>query len=175
MGSVSTRRSIRNNVAFYERLLNDVSEETFRATPPNGGWSYAELFSHLFSSNISCLQAIEKCVAGKAIENNDPMPFAYRLVFLFGRFPPGRKYKVPDRLKDQVRKINKVEALELVNNFLEQLEKVVPSISSASATQRLKHPRLGLLNASKWLSFIDIHTRHHRRQLERISRSFAKG
>jgi hypothetical protein len=175
MGIQTVKRSIRNTVAVYEKLLANVSEETFQETPPNGGWSYAEVFSHIFSSNMSCLTAIEKCVAGTAIENNDSMPFSYRLVFFFGQLPPGSKFKVPDKLKDQVRKIDRGEAHTLVNNFLEKLESVAPTIPAASSTQRLKHPRLGMLNARKWLRFIDIHTRHHNKQLQRIAASFAKG
>ncbi|HEX5669016.1 MAG TPA: hypothetical protein VFX73_09450, partial [Chitinophagaceae bacterium] len=84
-------------------------------------------------------------------------------------FPPG-KFKVPDRLKDQVKKINKEEAHELICRFKDELSQITPKVDSANPNQKLKHPRLGLLNAVKWYEFIEIHTRHHRKQLIRISK-----
>jgi len=41
-------------------------------------------------------------------------------------------------------------------------------VNSASATQKVKHPRLGLLNAEQWYAFIHLHFLHHQRQLIRI-------
>ncbi len=160
-------RSIQKTVAVYEKILEAASEEVFTSTPPQGGWSYAEVYAHLFTSNHSCIQAIDACLKGKAIESNEPMPFPVKMVFLFGRFPPG-KFKVPERIKAQVTKISKDEARKLITDFKDRLETITPLINQASKTQKQKHPRLGLLNAVKWYEFIDIHTRHHRKQLDRI-------
>jgi hypothetical protein len=169
MSLAHTNKSILDTVASYEKLLSSVSEEVFAATPRDGGWSYAEVYAHIFSSNITCIQAIDKCIQGNAIQSSDGMSFPVKLVFFFGRFPPG-KFKVPDRLKDQVRKINKAEAQQLIQRFKNELSQITPKVDSANPDQKLKHPRLGLLNAVKWYEFIDIHTRHHRKQLTRISK-----
>jgi DinB superfamily len=167
MSLAHTHRSILDTVSAYEKLLGSVSEEAFVASPRNGGWSYAEVYAHIFHSNMTCLQAIDKCIQGKAIESGDGLSFPVKLVFFFGRFPPG-KFKVPDRLKDQVKKISKAEAHELIGRFKDELSQITPKVDSASPDQKLKHPRLGLLNAVKWYEFIEIHTRHHRKQLDRI-------
>jgi hypothetical protein len=164
-----TNKSILDTVSAYEKLLAGVSEEAFTKSPPDGGWSYAEVFSHIFSSNLTCIQAIDRCIQGNAIQSKDPLSFPVKLVFLFGRFPPG-KFKVPDRLKDQVKKIGKSEAHQLVQRFKDELSQITPRISSADPDQKLKHPRLGLLNAVKWYEFMDIHLKHHQRQLNRISK-----
>lgn len=169
MSVAHTHRSILDTVSAYEKLLGTLSEEAFVTTPSEGGWSYAEVYSHIFNSNMTCIQAIDKCIQGNAIESSDGMSFPIKLVFFFGRFPPG-KFKVPNRLKDQVRKINKSEAHELIMRFKDELAQITPNIDSANPNQKLKHPRLGLLNAVKWYEFIDIHTKHHRKQLVRISK-----
>jgi hypothetical protein len=169
MSVTHTHRSILETVSAYEKLLGSVSEEAFIATPRNGGWSYAEVYAHIFNSNMTCLQAIEKCIQGNAIESSDGLSFPVKLVFFFGRFPPG-KFKVPDRLKDQVKKIIKTEAHELIRRFNDELSQITPKVDSAKPDQKVKHPRLGLLNAVKWYEFIDIHTRHHKKQLIRISK-----
>jgi hypothetical protein len=164
-------RSILKVLADYEHLLDSVSEEAFTTTPPMGGWSYAEVYAHIFTTNMVCISAIHKCVEGRAIESNASLHFLVRLVFLFGRFPRGNK--VPDRFKDNVVKISRTEARELVREFREKLEAVTPATPGASKTQKQKHPRMGLLNAVRWYQFIEIHTRHHKRQLDRIRKSFA--
>ncbi|HSF46563.1 MAG TPA: hypothetical protein VLA58_11160, partial [Chitinophagaceae bacterium] len=106
MSVTHTNKSILDSVSAYEKLLERVSDETFTRTPADGSWCYAEVYSHIFSSNLTCIQAINRCIQGNAIDSKAPMSFPVKLVFFFGRFPPG-KFKVPDRLKDQVRKINK--------------------------------------------------------------------
>ena len=163
-----SRKAIQKSIAVYEKMLSEVSEELFTRTPAEGVWSYAEVFAHIFTSNIGCCKAIESCAKGTAIENNEPLPFSIRLVLFFKRLPPGKKYKVPEKIAKDVRKINRKETEELIRQCKEQLETVYPMINSASSTQKVKHPRLGLFNASQWYSFIQLHTLHHQRQLYRI-------
>jgi hypothetical protein len=172
MTIAGSHRSILKSVAFYEALLDEVTEEAFKATPPMGGWSYAEVYTHIFTTNIVCIAAIDKCIQGKATESTAPLHYLVRLVFLFGRFPRGNK--VPDRFKENVTKASREEARVLIREFKEQLEAITPATPNASKTQKQKHPRMGLLNAVRWYQFIEIHTRHHKRQLDRIRKSLAK-
>lgn len=172
MSIARSHRSISKTVGAYERLLNTVSEEAFTTTPPMGGWSYAEVYTHIFTTNIVCIAAIDKCIQGKATESNAPLHFLVRLVFLFGRFPRGNK--VPDRFKENVTKASREEARALISDFKNKLEAITPATPKTSRTQKQKHPRMGMLDAMKWYEFIDIHTRHHKRQLDRITRSFAQ-
>ncbi|HLO80989.1 MAG TPA: DinB family protein [Chitinophagaceae bacterium] len=169
MSIAHTHKDILDTVSAYEKLLEQVTDELFVTTPAAGGWSYAEVFAHIFNSNITCIQAIDKCIQGAAVESDAGMSLGVRLVFFFKRFPPG-KFKVPNRLKDQVKKINKQEAHELIRRFKDELSQITPLVGTARSNQKLKHPRLGLLNAVKWYEFIDIHTKHHRKQLVRISK-----
>ena len=162
------RKAIQKSIAVYEKLLSEFSGELFTRTPAEGVWSYAEVYSHIFTSSIGCCKAIESCAKGTAIENDEPLPLSIRLVLFFKRLPPGRKYKVPEKIAKDVRKITRNEAEELIRQCKEQLETIYPMIKSASPTQKIKHPRLGLFNASQWYSFILLHLLHHQKQLYRI-------
>jgi len=150
MGNNASRKAIAASITVYEKLLNGVTEEVFTKTPAEGVWSYSEVYAHIFSSTLGCTKAIEACSRGTAIENNDLLPFPIRLVLFFKRLPPGKKYKVPQVIAKDVRKISRMEAEDLIRNSRQQLDTVFPLVNSASATQKVKHPRLGLLNAEQW-------------------------
>ncbi|MEY3678346.1 MAG: hypothetical protein RI924_487 [Bacteroidota bacterium] len=151
----------------FEQFLNQMSEEEFQRSPVAGGWSYSEVYSHIFSANHACLLAIQHCIQGKGIESSEKASFVGRLILFFGVFPPV-KIKAPERIAAMVKKISKVEALDQVQKFRENLQALVPQIAQASPTQKAKHPRMGLFTAPQWLSFIQIHTKHHLKQLYRI-------
>jgi len=70
-----------------------------------------------------------------------------------------------------VKKITPAEAQELMHRFSLRLQELVPQVSQASPNQKAKHPRLGLLHARQWLRFVEIHTKHHQKQLIRIQKA----
>jgi len=167
MGVNSSKKAIEKSIAVYEKMLEDLPEDVFIKTPAEGVWSYAEVYSHIFSSNIGCCKAISVCAAGTGIEDNKPLKFPLRLVMYFKRLPPG-KYKVPEKIAKDVIKLSKEDASGLISKFRNTLAEITPLIEKASPTQKIKHPRFGLINAKQWYSFIHIHTLHHQRQLFRI-------
>ena len=168
MGLEQTVYAINKTVNFYENLLNSVSEEEFKKTPADGVWSYSEVFSHLFRSNMSCFTAIERCSKGQGIEDSKATKLKYKLVLFFRRFPPNMRFKVPEKLAHLVEKIDKTEAGKMISDFRNGLATITEQVRNASPTQKLKHPRMELLNARDWLIFIEVHTKHHARQLKRI-------
>lgn len=169
MSIARTHARINALIAEYELFLANIPETNFQCNPPQGGWSYSEVYSHIFESNLLSLLALEKCVKGLAEETKQRNHWAVRLILFFGKFPPG-KIKAPARIADLVKKISKEEALQLMAKLKQRLTALVPSIAQASATQKAKHPRLGPLNAKQWLRFVEIHTEHHWAQLQRIQK-----
>lgn len=166
-------RSILNAVKLYEDLLKQVSEDQFCMNPPDGGWSYSETFSHIFQSNLASLIAVEKCILRTGIYNRDRINWKVWLILFFGRFPPG-KIRAPERIASMVKKISREDAGNLIRKFKSRLDSVKPGIKNADPHQKIKHPRLGLLNANQWFRFIEIHTIHHTAQLRRIERMLKK-
>ena len=160
-------RSILKAVEHYETLLKDVSEETFTQNPPDGSWSYSETFSHILQANLGSLIAIEKCSIGTAIFSDKRINWGVWAILFLGSLPPG-KYKAPESLASMAKKISKEEAANLIVKFKNRLSGLKSKIEKADKYQKIKHPRLGLLNAKQWLRFVEIHTRHHTKQLKRI-------
>lgn len=163
-------QSITQIVAAYQAKLATVSEEEFTITPPINGWSYSEVYSHIFDASLLSLMALNNCIKGEG--KDKPTHFAVRLILFFGTLPPGKKYQVPIQLANRVKKINKAAAYQFIIDFELQMAKIVPQINQANPKMKVKHPRLGYLNAKQWLRFIEVHLKHHLKQLGRIENSF---
>ena len=116
MSTASLFRSIHQVTAAYQHKLEKVNETRFQLSPPTGGWSYSEVYSHIFDLSILSLQQLDKCLAGKGEAKKTP--FITKLILFFGRFPPVIKLKVPKSLESRVKKISKEEAERLIAEFL---------------------------------------------------------
>ncbi len=160
-------RSLIKAVEQYEILLQEVSEELFAKSPPEGGWSYSETFSHIFQSNLASLIAVEKCFLKTGILDEKRINWKVWMILFLGRLPPG-KFKAPERLASMVKILSKEEAANLIVKFKKRLSELKDKVEKADKYQKIKHPRLGLLNAKQWWRFIEIHTIHHTHQLKRI-------
>ncbi len=166
MNTAKIKSSIYKIVYAYKSKLSIYAGDDFQKTPPISGWSYSEVYAHIFDSSLLSLIAIENCIKGKG--EDQPTHFAVKLILFFGSFPPAKKYKVPKRLMDRVKKITKMEALNFINKFEQELAETYPKIVGTLKNIKTKHPRLGYLNAQQWLRFIEIHLK----QLNRIEKSF---
>lgn len=170
MDALTRYKAIVKAVAAYKAILAQIDEERFTTTPPNGGWSFSEVYSHIFDSSLLSVMAMQKAANGNGEERKTH--FAVKLILMFGKFPPGRKYKVPKQLAERVKKIDLMNASHLIASFELQLAKTLPALANANPKIKIKHPRLGYLNASQWLRFIAIHLDHHLKQIDRIKKSF---
>lgn len=165
-------QSLLHAVIVYESLIAEISEEVFQKNPEDESWSYSETFSHIFSSGLLSLSAIQTCIEGKGIVSKKPIFWAARLILFLGSFPPG-KIKAPKRIAALAKKISKKEAEDLLVKFKTRLVEIQQQIQLAEPNQKVEHPRLKLLNAQQWLRFIEVHTLHHIKQLNRIKKSLA--
>lgn len=154
----------------YSTILETIPEDRFQLSPPGGGWSYSEVYDHIFDASLLSLIALEDCIKGKGEKKQTV--FIVKLILFFGMFPPAKKFKVPKRLESRVKKINPEEARTWIEKFQLQLKAVYLNIEQADPLLKTLHPRLGYLNASQWLRFIEIHLKHHLKQLKRIEKSF---
>ena len=170
MNTKKVYQSIIKIVAAYQSKLATKNEENFTLTPPFGGWSYSEVYSHIFDSSLLSLIALNNCIKDEGEVKSTHI--IVKAILFFGSFPPNKKYKVPKRLAERVKKINLMAAQQFITDFELQLVKVLALIDNANPKIKNKHPRLGYLNAKQWLRFIEIHLNHHLKQLKRIENSF---
>jgi len=170
MTAAKVKASVHQVVDAYKSKLLHYPEDIFQTTPPISGWSYSEVYSHIFDSSLLSLIAFANAANGKG--ENKPTHFMVKLILLLGALPPAQKYKVPKRLEERVKKISKTEALDFILEFEKAFDDNYALLAHAKANSKTKHPRLGYLNAKQWLRFIEIHLKHHLKQLERIEKSF---
>lgn len=170
MGNAAIFTSIKKICATYSTILGKIPADRFQLTPPIGGWSYSEVYDHIFDASILSLIPMVECINGGGEKKHTV--FIVKLILFFGMFPPAKKFKVPKRLESRVKKINHQEARIWIGKFLHQLEASYINIDQANPLLKTLHPRLGYLNASQWLRVIEIHLNHHLKQLKRIEKSF---
>lgn len=169
MSNSSVFSSIQTICSTYKDKLEHLPDAQFQTTPPIGGWSYSEVYDHIFDVSLLSLIPMEEAINGNGEKKETA--FIVKLILFFGMFPPAKKFKVPKRFESRVKKINKTEARAWIDKFLQQLVIDYATIEKADPAIKTLHPRLGYLNANQWLRVIEIHLNHHLKQLKRIEKS----
>lgn len=162
------RKRIDKALDKYRQWLDEIPDEQFDLTPPNGGWSYAEVYSHILQSDFGSLIAAEKCARKTGVLTTKGANAFGHFVLLTGIFP---RTKTSVELASNTKKITKEEARNLLIRVRSRLDCVMELLHNAPNNYKIKHPRMGMLNAEQWLRFTRIHTEHHLKQLERIKQA----
>jgi hypothetical protein len=172
MSVTSNKKELEKTLRFYDEFLKTVSEEVFISTPPGGGWSYAKVYSHIINVNYISAIAAEKCLSKVAEIKTRKPDWRVRLILFLGKFPPG-KIKAPAVVEAAVKRITKEEAANLLVKTHKKLDALQPQFKNFDSNFKVKHPRLGYLDAKHWLRFMVVHTKHHQNQIIRIERDLA--
>ena len=169
------RRAIEAALDIYRNRLDAIPDDRFDLTPPDGGWSYAEVYSHILQATLGSGIAVEKCAMNTIQPTTKGRTVLGFLVLTFNRFPPIR-VKAPAAVlaKRPVNKTSKEEARNLIIKCRKRIEDAAPLIRDASINRRINHARFGMLNAAQWFKFILIHLKHHLKQLDRIDKSLGR-
>ncbi|MBV8388190.1 MAG: DinB family protein [Mucilaginibacter sp.] len=165
-----TREKIEEALDIYRSRLDTIPDDLFTVTPPGGGWSYAEVYSHILQTDLGGMMALEKCARnGKPTSAGRNM--LGLMVFLFGSLPPW-KTKVPAAIDARIpaKKITKEEARNMLIKCRQRISELTPLLHDSSKYCRVRHARLGMLNARQWFKFILIHSKHHLKQLDRVEK-----
>lgn len=162
--------SIQKITFTYKQRLAEISDGNFMRSPDKGGWCYSEVYNHIFDMSLLSLKELEGCLNGQGKKRGTH--WFTKLILFFGSFPPMIRFKVPKHLAPRVKKISKEEASDMMMNFMLSLQPFGNQISRADKNLKTVHPRLGYLNAEEWLRFMEIHLKHHLKQLKRIDKSF---
>ncbi|MFM8233675.1 MAG: hypothetical protein ACKN9J_01090 [Holophagaceae bacterium] len=147
----------------YERILQNSSEEEFTRAPSPGAWSRSEVISHILGVHGWILERIENW-SNKTYKQSKPQPVLVHLIFLLGTLGP-KKIKAPELVRDQVVVMTRGEASVALKAFRLFLDKVTPIIDAIPSKRGWDHPYLGFLSAHQWFKLIEIHMRHHEKQL----------
>jgi len=175
--SITTEHKRLNSIFdTYRAWIDSIPDEQFDQTPPHGGWSYAEVYSHIMQATMASTIALERCTHPSDKPNTGKENLMGKLVLLFAKFPP-IKIKEPQSVTSKMPalKISKEEARNLIIKCRKRMDEMTELLKSTPSVRRSQHPRLGMLTATQWFKFIRIHLQHHLKQLNRISTNFANG
>ncbi len=174
MNITRERKTIDDVLNNYRAQLDTIPDELFTETPPDGGWSYAEVYSHIMQATLASLVALERCTQRVGDVNTKGLNLIGRFVLFFERFPPV-KIKVPRKVDEKFPavKISKEEARNLIVKCRMRIDDMMLHIKESAPNACTKHPRLGMLNAAQWLKFTRIHLEHHLKQLDRIRKKIS--
>ncbi len=168
----STINSIQQVTNSYKTFLSGITEEEFQMKPSSNAWSYSEIYFHIFDASILSTKAIRSIDTGR--DEGGRLTFIGWAVLFFGAFPPSVRLKAPKNILARVKSISKEEALRLIESFETKLTFVANITTNIDLISRVKHSRLGALNRNDWFKFIDVHLKHHLKQVERNRKAFLK-
>jgi hypothetical protein len=141
--------------------------ELARQRPEVSAWSVAQQIEHLVLSDRSVLDGLEKIESGELASRGGGAKFLGRMILLTGWIPRGRG-KAPERARPSgLDGERTAAALEAVKERFERLG--LARLEAAPGT--FSHPIFGHLDGRRWLRFIDVHQRHHRRIIDDIRRA----
>jgi hypothetical protein len=165
------RKAIEAVLDTYRNRLDIIPDDQFNVTPPDGGWSYAEVYSHILQADLGSSIALEKCTMSSCKPTSKGRSLIGLFVLTFNRFPPVRVKTPPEiAVRNPVKKITKEDARNLIIKCRKRINDVTPLIKNSSPYCRIRHPRMGMLNARQWFDFILIHSKHHLKQLDRVEK-----
>jgi len=155
------RKAIEAALDNYRAQLDTIPDELFTLSPPGGGWSFAEVYSHILQATLGASVALERCTHNNYSTSSKGPNLFGRLAMLLGRLPLRTKASAALTAKMPAAKISKEDAKTLILKCRRRLDDIIPLVKGASPDARYKHPRLGMLNAAQWLKFIRMHLQHH--------------
>ncbi|MDO3640684.1 DinB family protein [Mucilaginibacter sp. L3T2-6] len=173
MNLAKERKAIDAALDEYRARLDAIPDELFTETPPGGGWSYAEVYSHIIKGTLGSTIVAERCAQGNTPPTTKGPTLLGRYMLLTGSLPP-LKLKVTAEVaaKMPAEEISKEEAKNSLVKCRKRVETIMPLIKDAPPHSRSGNPRMGMLNAAQWLRFMRAHLYHHLKQLSRIEKKF---
>ena len=165
------RKSIEAALDDYRSMLETIPDDVFTETPADGGWSYAEVYSHITKATLGASIALERCTHGSCEPTKKGLTLAGWYMMLTGTL---LRSKAPAELEAKIPalKISKEEAKNALIKCRKRIDDTFPLIEKSSDSSRINHRKAGMLNAKQWLRFIRIHLYHHLGQIQRIEKKF---
>jgi hypothetical protein len=165
MSLAHNKPKLLKSLDFYLQFLKGVSAEDFEKSPAYGVWSLGQVYSHIIGANIMSHIALEKCLIKTADIKTRKPHWKVRLILFLGKFPPG-KIKAPAAIAEAVKSYTKEEASNQLIRLIKKVNEYDYNSKTLDLNYKMKHPRLGYLDAASWFRFMLIHTNHHIKQVK---------
>ncbi|WP_235827966.1 DinB family protein [Brevibacillus migulae] len=161
--------------AQYMRELDAWEMEELTRKPREEAWSLGQLYVHLIQSAlflhlpnaVACSQkAPGTKLGGQKTERG-------AAVYTLGSFPPIKIHVPPSEQYTPKQPVSKEQLHEGIQQVLAKMNEVEPAMREASSDHTLTHPGLGDLHAVEWFRLVEMHYRHHLRQLDTLKEQVA--
>ena len=164
-------KQIRDAIA---NATDGLSEKQMRQHP-EGKWDAAAILEHLALTYGSTARVMQKCLdegRPRATSASVQHRVAQLAVLAFSYIPSGRKAPkqvVPSGIAGQ-------EALRLILENLEKMDETLARCEQrfGSKVKIADHPVLGPIPISGWRKFHLLHTRHHMKQVARLTATYSR-
>lgn len=160
----------------YLRALDRFDLERLTRVTAEDDWSIGQMYMHLIQSALHmqlrnaelCGNPQEAAAAGGEGKTEDG-----QAVFALGSFPPIRIRVPADKQVTPPQPESKRQIVEGFARVAERMRELEPTLDAIPPSRTVRHPRLGALNAKEWFCLVEMHFRHHLRQLERLEAQLA--
>ncbi|AYC30554.1 DinB family protein [Paenisporosarcina cavernae] len=154
-----------NIIETYKKIIHRHSVTQLVYSPSKEQWSISQVIDHCIAVAEEYLESAIDCLNESNEQSEGKTEFGDKL-FTNGGFPP-IKIKLPKEMNAAPKNSENKDAL------LTRLDDLANSMNAAEVNIRKTNPRLklqhggfGWLNAREWFELIDMHFRHHLRQID---------
>jgi hypothetical protein len=136
------------------------------AKPSPDSWSLGQVCVHLIEATRHYLEEINICLSTDDNATEEMAPHG-KAMFQNNAFPDEFIEGPPTNSGTQQPE-SKEELLRSLKTLKAEINNIAIRISENPSAGKTKHPGLRYFNASEWLQFAEMHSRHHLRQKKRI-------
>ncbi len=160
----------------YIRELEGLRLEQLTYKPSETVWSIGQMYMHLIQSAIYMqLRNLEACrTANNANIGGGEKNAQGVAVFSQGSFPPIKIQVPPSKEYTPQQPESKEQLVNGIRQVIQQMREIEPTIASIPADSTTLHPAFGALNATEWFALVEMHYRHHLRQLAELKEILAE-
>ncbi len=159
----------------YERELDLFTLEQLQQKPAENEWSIGQVYVHLINSALYMqLSSAEQCLSEETQASVSPSDSTSEMnerknaIFAEGSLPPIRVHVDPFPGYTPIQPSSKEELIQGMGEVLSRMKELEPTLAGAPEHRTIPHPGFGEMNAKEWFLLIEMHFRHHLRQLERL-------
>ncbi|WP_223070173.1 DinB family protein [Paenibacillus caui] len=171
MNTVEALQRFEETANYYIRELDNFSMEQLHRQPSKDEWSLGQMYLHLINAALymqmrnidQCMMQSEDGTASSAVKTKEG-----EAIFEQGGFPPIRIQVPPSPQYTPQQPESKEQLTQGLNAVIRRMKEIEPTLEQAPKHTTVSHPRFGALNAKEWFLLIEMHYRHHLRQMDRL-------
>jgi hypothetical protein len=159
-------QSFNTTIQQWRDFLDDYSFEMLVKQPQDGSWSVGQVYVHIVGVTNTCAGRIKEALASDA-NSDQQMTERAQAMMEKNEFPDIRmKGPAENALTGQPR--SKEEIMNGLTDVRKTINQLVENHDLSGSIGKVAHPGLQYFTAMEWLSFAEMHLRHHFRQKRRI-------